>query len=299
MYPSNFQYERASTVEEAISLLVEHEDEETELLAGGHSLLPMLKSGLATPDVLIDIGDVEEMSGIEIDVDTISIGAMTRYATVDDNETVWERNPTVAEAVHHIGDLQVRNRGTVGGNLAHADPASDLAGAFLATGGTAIAQGPDGTREIPAGEFFHGMYATALEPRELLTRVEVPAHGEDYVGAYAKKPSPASGYPVVGVAVELRTDGETIESAAVAANNVMDHAVRLTPTEEALEGDAIEDISVEDAAAVATDDLDEVMMMEDIEASPEYRAQLTRAYTERALDHCFEELDAAPAQAAD
>jgi len=299
MFPSDFEYERPSTVDEALSYMAEHEDEETALLAGGHSLLPTLKSGLADPDVLIDIGNVESLSGISADDDAISIGAMTRYSTVDESAELRARNPTFAKATGHIGDMQVRNRGTVGGNLAHADPASDLAGAFLATDGTIVAQSLDGTREIPAQDYFHGMYATALEPDELLVRVDIPSHDSGVVGAYAKKPNPASGYPVVGIAAELQTDGETIESAAVAANNLMDHPVRLTPTEEALAGQSVTDLSIEDAAAVATDDLDEMMMMHDMEATPEYRAQLARAYTERALAQCLDELDTPTPQAAD
>lgn len=288
MYPSNFEYERADTVQDALDLMDEYADVDAELLAGGHSLLPMLKSGLATPDVLIDIGDVDEMNGISVADDTVEIGAMTPYSTVEEADAVSEHAPTFAEATHHIADIQVRNRGTVGGNIAHADPASDLAGAFLAMGGTAVAQGPDGEREIGADEYFLGMYETALASDEILTRIEVPSLGADGIGTYAKKPSPASGYPIVGIAVALRTDGETIESARVAANNVMDHAVRLEPTEDALEGESLDDVSAEDAAAVAADDLDEVMMMEDIEASQEYRAQLTRAYTEEALSECLE-----------
>jgi len=299
MFPSDFEYERASTVDEALSYVAEHADEETEFLAGGHSLLPTLKSGLATPDVLIDIGNIEELSGISVDGDTISIGAMTRYATVEESDEVRNRNPIFAKATHQIADIQVRNRGTVGGNLAHADPASDLTGAFLATGGTAVVQGPDGTREVPAEDYFQGMYATALGHDELLVRVDIPALDAGAVGAYEKKPNPASGYPVVGIAAELHTDGDTVESAAVVANNLMDHPVHLTPTEEALAGESVTDVSVEDAAAVATDDLDEMMMMEDLEATPEYRAQLARAYTERALEQCLDELDAATPQAAD
>ncbi|MEF8815110.1 MAG: xanthine dehydrogenase family protein subunit M [Halovenus sp.] len=299
MFPSDFEYERASTVEEALSYMAEHEDKETELLAGGHSLLPTLKTGLANPDVLIDIGNIDDLSGISVDDDTISIGAMTRYSTVEDADKVREGNPIVAKTTHHIGDRQVRNRGTIGGNLAHADPASDLAGAFLATGGTAVAQSQDGTREIPAEDYFLGMYATALESDELLVQVDLPAVDSNTVGAYAKKPNPASGYPVIGIAAELQTDGERIQSAAVAANNLMDHPVRLTPTEEALTGQSVTDVSIEDASAVATDDLDEMMIMQDLEATPEYRAQLARAYTERALEQCMDELDAATPQAAD
>lgn len=299
MFPPEFTYERAESVEHALELMDEHADEEVELLAGGHSLLPTMKSGLASPDVLIDIGHIDTMTGIESNGEGFSIGASTRYADVDDSSEIWEGATAFAEAIHHIGDVQVRNRGTVGGNIAHADPASDLGGALLASEGTVVAQGPDGEREIPGEDFFMGMYATALEPNELLTRVELPRMGENDVGAYAKKPSPSSGYPIVGVAAVLETDGETIESARVGANGVMDHGVRLTPTEEALAGQSIEIGTIEDAAAVATDDLDEVMMMEDLQASADFRAQLTRVYTKRALLSALDRVESAPPAAAD
>jgi carbon-monoxide dehydrogenase medium subunit len=299
MYPPEFEYERADSVEHALELMAEHEGEEVELLAGGHSLLPTLKSGLATPDVLIDIGHIDSMTGIEANGEGFSIGALTRYADVDDSADVWEGATAFADATHHIGDVQVRNRGTVGGNIAHADPASDLGGALLASEGTVIAQGPNGEREIPGDDFFMGMYATALEPEELLTRIELPKMGKNDVGAYAKKASPSSGYPIVGVAAVLETNGEEIESARVGANNIMDHGVRLTPTEDTLAGEPLEAEAMEAAAEVATDELDDVMMMEDLQASAEFRAQLTRVYTKRALLGALDRIESAPPAAAD
>ena len=299
MYPPEFDYERADSVDHALELMDEHAGEEIELLAGGHSLLPTMKSGLASPDVLIDIGHIEALQGVETNGDGFSIGALANYADVDDSPEVWEGATAFADATHRIGDVQVRNRGTVGGNIAHADPASDLGGALLASDGTVVAQGPDGEREIPADDFYLGMYATALEPEELLTRIELPETGENDVGAYAKKPSPSSGYPIVGVAAVLHTDGEEIESARVGANNIMDHGVRLTPTEEALAGEPLEEETMEEAAEVATDELDDVMMMEDLQASAEFRAQLTRVYTKRALLGALDRLESAPPAAAD
>lgn len=299
MFPPEFTYERADSVDHALELLAEHAEDEVELLAGGHSLLPTMKSGLAIPDVLIDIGHIDSMTGIESNGDGFSIGALTRYADVDDSPEVWEHATAFADAIHHIGDVQVRNRGTVGGNIAHADPASDLGGALLASKGTIVAHGPDGEREIRGDDFYQGMYATALEPNELLTRVELPNMGEKDVGAYAKKPSPSSGYPIVGVAAVLETDGEMIDSARMAANGTMDHAVRLEPTEEALAGELLEEGTMEAAAEVATDELDDVMMMEDLQASAAFRAQLTRVYTKRALLGALDRVESAPPAAAD
>jgi carbon-monoxide dehydrogenase medium subunit len=195
---------------------------------------------------------------------------------------VAEHAPTLADAVRQVGDVQVRNRGTIGGNLAHADPAADLPGAALASDATLVAEGPDGERSISADDFFFGMYATDLAPDELLTRVEVPS-ADGATGAYAKKPSPSSGYAMVGVAALLDTDGDSIESARVGANGVMDHGVRLESVEDALAGGSLDADAIETAAGHATDDLDVAMMMDDLQASNEFRAQLLEVYTERAL----------------
>lgn len=283
MYPAPFEYERAESVEHALSLMDEHSNETTELLAGGHSLLPTMKAGLASPDVVIDIGSIDGLSGIETGDGSITVGALTPYSAVDDSEAVWAETTAFADAAHHIGDVQVRNRGTVGGNLAHADPASDLPAALLASEGTVIAHGPDGERSIAAKEFFETAYMTALEANELLTRIELPKRG-GHAGAYAKKPSPSSGYAMVGVAAVLETDGETVTTARVAVNGAMDHAVRLEPVETALSGEPLTDETITTAAERATDGLDTSMLMDDLQASNEFRAQLVKVYTERALD---------------
>ena len=282
MYPDEFDYYGTESVEEALDLLDEHSDAETELLAGGHSLLPAMKTGLSSPDVLIDISGVEGMQGIETDGDTLSIGAMTNYSALVDSDDVAEHAPALADAVRQVGDVQVRNRGTIGGNLAHADPAADLPGAALASDATLVAEGPDGEREISADDFFFGMYATDLGPDELLTRVEIPS-ADGAAGVYAKKASPSSGYAMVGVAALLDTDGDTVNAARVGANGVMDHGVRLTPVEDALDGGSLDADTIETAAGHATDDLDAAMMMDDLQASGEFRAQLLEVYTERAL----------------
>jgi len=280
MYPDEFDYERPETVEEAIEIL--SANPEAEVLAGGHSLLPTMKSGLASPDLLVDISRIESMQGIDHVDGTVSIGGLTNYATVDESETVRENVTVFAEAAHAVGDVQVRNRGTVGGNLAHADPASDLPAAALAADATMVVQGPDGERRVDADDFFFGMYATDVGEDELLTRVEFPARPEA-TGAYAKKPSPSSGYAMVGVAVSLTVDAGIVEDVGVAANGIMDHGVRLDPVEDALRGTTPDDDLVERAAASAAENLDEMMMMDDLQASAEFRVQLLESYTERAL----------------
>ena len=282
MYPDEFDYYNADSIDEALELIDEHSDAETELLAGGHSLLPAMKTGLSSPDVLIDISGVEAMQGIETDGDTLSIGAMTRYSDLTDSEGVAEHAPVLADAVRQVGDVQVRNRGTIGGNLAHADPAADLPGAALASDATLVVEGSDGEREIPADDFFFGMYTTDVGPDELLTRIEVPS-ADGAVGTYVKKPSPSSGYAMVGVAALLDIDGNTVKSASVGANGVMDHGVRLESVENALVDGSLDADTIEAAAGHAGDDLDVAMMMDDLQASNEFRAQLLEVYTERAL----------------
>ncbi|MFC4247392.1 FAD binding domain-containing protein [Natribaculum luteum] len=289
MYPDEFDYHEAETVEDAIELLDEHAMEETELLAGGHSLLPAMKTGLSSPDVLIDIGDVDELHGVTVDGDTLSIGAMSRYSDVLGSEDAHEHAPALTAAVEQVGDRQVRNRGTVGGNLAHADPASDLPGAALVSDATLVVQGPDGERTIPAAEFYYGMYATDLGPAEILTRIEVPS-AVDAVGTYAKKPSPSSGYAMVGVAALVRVDDGTVTSARIGANGAMDHGVRLEPVEDALTGETLDEETIATAASHATDDLETALLMDDLQASGDFRAQLLEVYTERALEKAVDQM---------
>jgi carbon-monoxide dehydrogenase medium subunit len=282
MFPDEFDYYAAETVAEAVDLLDEHSGEETELLAGGHSLLPAMKSGLSSPDVLIDVSGIDALHGVSVEGDTLVIGAMTTYSDLLSADAAGEHAPAFVDAVGQVGDEQVRNRGTIGGNLAHADPASDLPGAALASDATIVAEGPDGERSVPVDDFFFGMYATALDPGEIVTRVEIPS-AAGAAGAYAKKPSPSSGYAMVGVAALVETDGDTVTSARLGANGVLDHGVRLEAVEDALTGESLDDETIAAAASVATDGVDEMMMMSDLQASAEFRATLLEAYTKRAL----------------
>ncbi|MFB6303875.1 MAG: xanthine dehydrogenase family protein subunit M [Haloferacaceae archaeon] len=292
MYPDDFDYHEATTVDEALDLMADHAGEETELLAGGHSLLPAMKTGLSSPDVIIDIGGIEALRGVSVEDDRLVVGAATRYSDLLDADAAHEHAPALTAATAEVGDRQVRNRGTVGGNLAHADPASDLPGAALASDATFVVRGPDGERSVPAEEFFFGMYATAVGPGELLTRIEVPS-AADAVGTYAKKPSPSSGYAMVGVSALLWTDGGVVEEARVGANGAMDHGVRLGPVEDALTGERLDGDAAAAAAGRATEDLDAALMMDDLQASGEFRAQLLEVYTERALRKAVDRTPAA------
>ena len=288
MYPDGFEYERASSVEEAVELLSEHTDADTELLAGGHSLLPTMKSGLASPEVLIDIGRVDELRGVDVDGDTVTIGAMTPYSEIAESAPLREGCPVVAEAAAAIGDVQVRNMGTVGGNLAHADPASDMPASVLAADATVNLAGPDGSRSVAAEEFFQGMFETAVGEDEILTSIDVPTGGGNEASTYVKRPSPSSGYAIVGVGAAVRTDGGEVDTVRVAVTGATDHAVRLGPVEEALTGADLSAESVADAAGRATDDLAGATLMHDSRVSSEFRAQLLEQYTRRALDDVAE-----------
>ena len=166
MIPAAFDYVRAGSAAEAISLIGQHGDE-AKFLAGGHSLLPLMKLRLAQPSVLVDIGRVNDLSYIRDAGDHIAIGALTRHMDVETSPVLAEHAPLLAHAAGHVGDPQVRHRGTIGGSIAHSDPASDLPATTLALGATYVAQGPNGTREIAATEFFHGFLQTALEPDEM------------------------------------------------------------------------------------------------------------------------------------
>lgn len=289
MYPHSFDYYRAESVDEALSRLDEHADSDATVLSGGHSLVPTMKSGLAAPDVVVDIGDIEEISGVEERGDALHVGACTRYDEVVKDDLVQARAPLLAEATAEIGDKQVRSRGTVGGNIAHADPASDLPAVMLATNARIHVQGPDGGRTIDADDFFLGIYTTALAPDELLTGIEIPTV-ETGASAYQKKESPSSGYAMVGVAVRLRTEDGTVESARVAANGAEDHAIRLPAVEDALVGVDPAEASPSDLGERAADDLDIALLMDDIQASKAYRAQLVESYTARAIESAFDRL---------
>jgi len=283
MFPAQFEYYEAGSVDDALSLLAEHGDREVELLAGGHSLLPTMKSGLASPDALIDIGGIDDLRGIERNGDAFSIGALTPYAEVAANDAMTRDATAFAEAAKAIGDIQVRNRGTVGGNIAHSDPASDLPAAVVASDATITVQGDGGTREVAADDFFMGMYETDVGEGEILTGVEVPTLDDGDVGAYVKKPSPSSGYAIVGVAAAVETSGDTVESARVAVNGAVDHAVRLTGVEDALVGESLTESVIEDASSLAADDLDGANLMGDAQASEQFRVKLVDVYSRKAL----------------
>ena len=275
MYPAKFDYYRASSVAEAVSLLQEHDD--AKVLAGGHSLIPMMKLRLAQPPVLIDLGQLSELRGISRTNDGgVRIGAMTTYAEMANADTGLG---ALTDACAIIGDRQVRNRGTIGGNLAHNDPAGDLPAVALALGAQMEAVGADGTRTISAADFIVDLLETDLKEDEVLTSISFPASGSS---AYAKFENPASGYAICGVAamVELADDG-TVSNCTVAVNGASDYAQRLSEVEDALTGQAATSENIAAAAAGAGEGLE---FLSDIHADEAYRAHLTKVLTRRALE---------------
>jgi aerobic carbon-monoxide dehydrogenase medium subunit len=263
--PAPFDYVAAESAGHALDLLAELGDE-AKLLAGGHSLLPMMKLRLAAPAALIDIGGVAELAGIRADGEELVIGATTRHAQVAGSDLVRSEAPLLAHAAGLVGDPQIRHRGTIGGSLAHGDPAADLPMALLALGGSVQVQGPGGTRQIAAADFFVSYFETALGEDELLTTVRVPrAPGQD--GGYQKFVRRANDWAIVGVAA---TGGR------IALANMGPVPLRAHAAERALAGGA----SIDDAAALAADGTEPG---EDMHADPEYRQHLARVLTRRAL----------------
>jgi carbon-monoxide dehydrogenase medium subunit len=272
-----FDYVRAESVEGAIAALVEHGDD-AKLLAGGHSLLPLMRLRLATPTVLVDIGRCRDLDDIREDDDQVRIGALTRHHTVETSELLGAEVPLLAHATSQVGDPQVRNLGTIGGAIAHGDPASDLPAVLLALRATLVARGPAGEREIPVDEFFTGFLETALAPDEVLTEIRVPkVAGAGW--SFQKFHRRASDWAIVGVAAMLprSADGEGAGVApGVGLVNMAPTPVRAAGTENALAGGS----SVAEAAARADEGLDP---SGDLNASTGYRRHLAHVLTRRAL----------------
>ncbi|MEZ5263121.1 MAG: xanthine dehydrogenase family protein subunit M [Acidimicrobiia bacterium] len=269
MIPVAFDYKRAGSADEAIALLAEYGDE-AKLLAGGHSLLPLMKLRLATPSVLVDVGRLSDLSYIRDGGDHIAIGALTRHRDVETSSMLAEQCALLAHTAGTVGDNQVRHRGTIGGSVAHADPASDLPATLLALGATFVAKGPGGERAIPATDFFKGFLESDLAADELLTEIRVPKVAGAGWG-YQKFNRRAQDWAIVGCSV-IR-NGTT----GVALVNMGSTPVRATAVEQALAQGA----SAKDAAELAADGTEPPS---DLNASPEYRRHLAKVLVRRALE---------------
>jgi carbon-monoxide dehydrogenase medium subunit len=283
MYPAQFDYVAPTSLDEAIKLLAEAGGD-AKILAGGHSLLPAMKLRLAQPAKIIDLRKVPGLNEIKVDANGTTIGSMVTHADVARSPEIQRALPALAEAAAVVGDLQVRNRGTLGGSLAHADPAGDPPAPFLALDGSIIAKGPNGERTIAGSEFFIDILTTALAEDEIVTGVSFPTLAPGTGTAYVKFEHPASHYALTGVAAAVKLDGSgNVESVKVGVTGVGPKAYRATGVEEALVGKGVDGIA--DAAAHAADGID---CNDDIHASAEYRAHLAVVFTRRALQAAFE-----------
>jgi len=281
MYPAQFEYHKAGTVREALDLLAKYKDE-AKLLAGGHSLLPAMKLRLAQPKHVIDIGKVSELAGIKEEGGTLVIGAMTTHYAIESSALLKSKCPLLPEVAGHIGDPMVRNMGTLGGSLAHADPAADWPAAVIALGAEFVAEGPKGKRTIKVDDFFKGLLTTALTENEILTEIRVPACGANVKCAYAKFPHPASRFAVVGVAAVLTLDGGgKISKASIGITGAGTKATRAKGVEAAIAGKAADAASIQAAASSAADGVD---VQADLQGSVEYKQHLLRVFAKRAME---------------
>jgi carbon-monoxide dehydrogenase medium subunit len=277
MIPAAFEYVRASSVDEAIKLLAAQGDG-AKLLAGGHSLIPLMKLRFATPAKLIDIGTIAQLSGIKSAGDRLAIGALTTHAALAADAGLKKSAPVLSQAANQLGDPQVRNRGTIGGAAAHNDPAADYPAVLLALDAAFSVTGEDGSRDVPADAFFTGMFETTLRSSDVLTAIAFTAAPNS---AYVKFHHPASHYAVVGVAAVLAMQGDTIDSARIAITGVGDRAFRATAVESALAG-----VKPANAAAVAkacAGAAKGVDVRADTFASAVYRSAMADVYAARAV----------------
>jgi carbon-monoxide dehydrogenase medium subunit len=281
MYAANFDYYSPTTVAEAVEFL--HKNKDAKVLAGGHSLLPAMKLRTSMPSALVDIGRIKDLVGIKSDGNTLTIGAMTTHAMVAASDVVKSKCPILAETASVIGDVQVRNRGTIGGSLAHADPAADYPTTTVALGATITVTGPQGSRNIPADQFFKDLFTTALDPTELITAVSVPAYGTlpGMGGAYVTHEHPASSYSVVGVAAMVGLENGKCARVGLVVGGATANPVHAAAAEKALTSQAPSAANIEAAAAQVAKAI--VNPLSDAYASAEYRIHLASVLAKRAL----------------
>lgn len=278
MFPTSFAYHRAASVDDAVAILAANPD--AKILAGGHSLIPAMKLRLAAPGLLVDLGGLDELRGVAIDGDVLSIGAMATYNDLRDAPGVAGAFPIIPEAIYTIGDQQVREHGTIGGALAHNDPAADFTAVFLALGGSVDATGAGGARTIDGEDLFVDLWTTSLETDEVVTRVSIPVPVGGSISGYAKHQHPASGYAVVGVAVALSIEDGVVGTASVVVTGATSKPTHAVAAEAALTGKPLDDASIDAAVAVAAEGLE---INGDEYASAEFRAHLTGVTLRRAI----------------
>jgi len=280
MRPAPFDYLAPQTLDEAVRALAEHADD-AKLLAGGHSLLPLLKLRLTRPALLIDLNRIPGLNTISQHDDQIVIGALATHYQIESSELLAKRCPLLPQTAREIGDVQVRNRGTIGGSLTHADPSADWPAAMIAIGGELKLRGPGGERSVKAEDYLVGAMTTAIEPNEILTKIHVPVMQKRSGSAYLKMAQQASGFAIVGVAAWLSIDGKgRCDETGIGITGLTDKPVRAHAVEQALRGNKLTLKLIETAAAQAAEGVDP---LEDLHATAQFRAHLARVYTARAI----------------
>ncbi len=279
MWPKEFRYHQATSVDEALRLIAA--DSEAKLLAGGHSLLPAMKLRLSEPDSLVDLGRIADLKGISTSNRSLSIGAMATHDDIAVHQAVNDHCAALAQAAGLIGDQMVRNFGTLGGNIAHADPASDPPTVLIACDATVHIQGSGGTRQVKAESFFTDLFTTVLQDNEIITHVEIPNLGAKR-SAYAKLLHPASRYAVVGVCVVLDMNGTICQSARVGVGGATTHAMRSSGAESALAGSSLDENALDAAANALMSDIDG-HLMDDMSYPEQYRRAMAGVYLKRAV----------------
>ena len=278
MYAAEFDYVRASSIEEAISLKGANDD--SSLLAGGHSLIPAMKLRLSTPQKLIDISGLDQLKKISNNGSYISIGALCTHKQCAESDIIQSKCPALSDAASVIGDPHVRNKGTLGGVLAHSDPQADYPGVVLALNASIIVEGSEGERTIEAGDYFTGLWETALGEGEILTEVRIPTDSANANSCYLKFPQPASRYPYVGCAVAMSISGGNCSDVRVGYSGVGECGFRDSGVEDSIKGQTLNESSIASASAKAAEGHN---VLSDVFVSEEYRRAMAQVYTKRAL----------------
>ena len=283
MIPGSFEYYAPRSLDDAINYLAAHRDD-VKVLSGGQSLLPLMKMRLSKPGFIVDIGRVPGLDTITEEGNKLIVGALVTHAQIESSEVLRKKCPLLPQTATTIADVQVRNRGTIGGSIAHADPAGDWPAALLALEAEIKCFGPNGERWVKCDDFFLGLLMSVLEPDELVTAIKVPATGSDKT-AYLKAAPRSSGFAVVGVAVRLGMDASGVcNRAAIGITGVTDKAYRPERAEQILTGKKLDAAVIDQAAAEATRNIE---VIEDINGSAEYRKHLTEVYTARAVQEAL------------
>jgi aerobic carbon-monoxide dehydrogenase medium subunit len=280
MIPTSFDYVAAKNLDDALSLLAKHKDD-AKLLAGGHSLLPAMKLRIAQPKVLIDISRIKDLNYIREEAGQIRIGAMTTHFQIETSDLLRRVCPLLPETAINLGDMQVRNKGTMGGSIAHADPAADWPAAVIALNAEMVAVGPKDERVIKSDDFFVQLFTSALQPGEILREIRFTPPKGKFGQAYMKFRHPASGFAVVGVAVSLTAEGSKCGACGVGVTGLSGKAFRAGGVERALKGASLDDKTL---AAAANHVADGVDANSDLFASGDYRKHLAQVYARRALE---------------